>query len=147
MLLKSWILSIAAISSVGIANAASIPNQITVDLSSPITDAFGKQKTECINIDEKSTPQKCLEWRDVTLGVLLVEVLSPDPRADPEMRDPVMKAKAGALVIRIVADMKAKEFALSNDDVGVVKTQLGKFADNLTLARIDAMIDPPASKP
>jgi hypothetical protein len=143
--LKISLISAIALASISFANAAPIANQVTIDLSSPITDAFGKPKTECINIDEKASPPKCTEWRNVTLGVLLVEVLSPDPRADPEMKDMVTKAKAGALVIRIVADIVAKDFALSNDEVGIVKTQVGKFADNLTLARIDAMIDPPVT--
>jgi hypothetical protein len=115
-------------------------NTITIDLTTPLTTAAGVVKKECVKVDPVDA-NKCAEFRDWTFSMFLLEILDPDPRADPELHEPD-KSKAGFLALRIAGAGDAKTFPVSHDDVTAILKQVAKFGDPVTLARFTMLLDP-----
>jgi hypothetical protein len=128
-------LVVALIAVIGVASSA-LAVDLNIDLTTPILTAEGKQKQECLLVD-KAAPDGCEQKRDLTFGIVAMEALGA---LDPELRGDE-KAKAGALAIKIAS---AKQMALTLEEATLIKKQVNKFYDPVTVARVNAMLDPGA---
>lgn len=118
------------------ASAPAFAVDLNVNLESPILTADGKPKKECLEAD-KATPPSCISTRDLSLGIVAMEALGS---SDPDLRGDE-KAKAGALAIKVAG---AKEMVLTLEEAALIKKQVNKVFDPVTVARVNAMLDPGA---
>lgn len=109
---------------------------LSVNLDAPILTAEGKTRKECIDADT-AAPTACKTFRDLTLRIVAMEALDAN---DQELRGDD-RAKAGALAIKIA---EPKEIILTLEDASLIKKQVNKFFDPVTVARVNAMLDPGA---
>lgn len=109
---------------------------LTVDFSVSLLAADGTQKLECTKSD-KSLPDGCAEKRPVTFAIAAMEALGVN---DQDLRGDE-KARAGALAIRIGS---AKKIVLTLEEATLLKRQVEKFCDPVTVARFEEALGQPS---
>jgi hypothetical protein len=111
---------------------------LSIGLTEKILTADGLAKKECMESDP-ANPSACKTFRDLTVGIVAIEALSyPDQSIKGDAA-----ARNGALAIKLAGKDSVE---LTLDEATQIKTQVGKFFDPVTVARMWAILEPRKSE-